>query len=208
MPLADVPVDIGRDDARRAARAELADPAYADAEPSPLAAALRWVGERLADLFALAGSLPGGPAAVVVLVGLVLALVVLIRLRVGRTARHRARRAGAVFAGRARSAADHRLAAEQAFGRGDLAESVRERFRAIVRSLEERGLVDERPGRTADEAAAEAARVLPVAAEELRAAARRFDAVHYGGLPAGAEDYRRLTVLDETLAGSRPAGVP
>ena len=57
-------------------------------------------------------------------------------------------------------------------------------MRAIVRSLEERALLDPRPGRTADEAAAEAGRALPAHADRLRAAARDFDDVTYGGRTA------------------------
>ena len=66
-----------------------------------------------------------------------------------------------------------------------------ERYRALVRSLEERGLVDERPGRTADEAAAEGAAALPTAA---------------GLLPAGREGLRRhrLRRAGRRRGGARP----
>lgn len=77
-------------------------------------------------------------------------------------------------------------------------------MRAVVRSLEERTLLDPRPGRTADEAAAEAAASLPDHAEALRAAARAFDDVTYGGRPADADMYARLRTLDLTLTRTKP----
>ena len=83
--------------------------------------------------------------------------------------------------GAARSAAEHRADAERAAAAGDWEEAVRQRFRALVRALEERDVLDERPGRTADEAAAEAARSMPASAAELAWAARQFDDVAYGG---------------------------
>lgn len=198
-----VPVEIGRDEARRAAQAELADPAYAEARPSPLDVALEWLADRLADLFGLAGALPGGPGALIVLVLVLAGLVVLIRLRVGRTARHGGRPAPAVFAEGRRPASEHRAAADAAWARGDLAESVRERFRAIVREFEERGILDESPGRTANEAAADAGAAVPDAALELRSAATLFDSVHYGGHAASADACHRLAALDDTLRGVR-----
>ena len=63
-----------------------------------------------------------------------------------------------------------------------------------------------RPGRTADEAAAEAGRALPDRDAELRAAARLFDDVWYGGRAATAMD-AQLRAVDEavraTAAGAR-----
>ena len=51
---------------------------------------------------------------------------------------------------------------------------------AVIRGLEERTILDRRPGRTADEAAAAAASALPPLATELTFAAELFDAVTYG----------------------------
>ncbi|WP_460429214.1 DUF4129 domain-containing protein, partial [Amycolatopsis endophytica] len=154
--LADVPVDIGRDDARRAAEAELSDPVYAAAQPNWFDRALGWVAQRIVDLFdAASGIVPGGGAGVLVMLAVVVLVIVVVRLRVGRLARS-ARRPGTVFEGRSRSARDYRDAAERAFAAGDVGAAVRDRFRAVVRTLEERGVLDERAGRTADAAAREA----------------------------------------------------
>jgi hypothetical protein len=202
--LSDVPVTIDRDDAQRAAEAELAKPEYRAAEPNLIERVLRWLGQRVADLFSAASAVvPGGPLGLLVLLAVVVLVIVVVRLRVGKLARN-VRVPRQVFEDRSRSAQDYRLAAEQAFAAGDVVGAVRERFRAIVRSLEERGIVHELSGRTADEAAHDAGARLPASRDELAAAASLFDAVHYGGAPAAETDYRRLTALDDRIQRERP----
>jgi hypothetical protein len=132
------------------------------------------------------------------------AVVVLVRWRSGAVHRP-ASVAQPLFVGRPRSAAEHRAAAEQLAAQGAFDGAVRERFRAVVRGLEERGLLDERAGRTADEAAADAGRVLPVLAGDLREGSRGFDDVVYGGHPAGSATYQRIRALDDAVAAARPS---
>ncbi|MDQ0377192.1 DUF4129 domain-containing protein [Amycolatopsis thermophila] len=205
--LAGVPVDIDADDARRAAEAELSDPVYAAARPGWFDRVIGWIAQRIADLFAaVTGVVPGGGLGVLILLAVVVLVVVVVRLRVGRVARS-ARRPGEVFADRSRTSRDYRDAAERAFAAGDLGAAVRDRFRAVVRTLEERGVLDERAGRTADEAAHEAGVRLPSVRDALRQGAGLFDAVHYGGRPATGDGYRRLAELDELVRRARP-GVP
>jgi hypothetical protein len=202
--LTDVPVEVGRDDARRAAATELTDPAYRAAEPSLLTKVLRWVGERIASVLdSISSTVPGGIFGLLLLIIVVTVLVVVIRLKAGKIGRS-ARREYQVFEGRARSAEEHRRAAEAAAARGDFDEAVRERFRAVVRALEQRALLDERSGRTADEAAADAGKLLPGCATELREGAAAFDDVHYGGRRATAEGYHRLVELDGLCQAERP----
>ena len=81
-------------------------------------------------------------------------------------------------------AAEHRRRADGFAGEGRFAEAVRERMRAIVRELETRGVLEPRPGRTADEVAREAGALVPAVAPDLRTAATVFDEVWYGGRPA------------------------
>lgn len=202
--LADVPVTIDRDAAQHAAQAELAKPEYHAADPNLLDRALSWLAQRLADLFrAASDAVPGGVLGLLVLLVVVVLLAVVVRLRVGKLARH-VRAPGLVFEDPTRTAQDHRAAAEQAFAAGDFAVAVRERFRALVRGLEERGVLDALSGRTADEAAREAGARLLGSQAELAAGARLFDDVHYGDRPATAEDYRRLAALDEQVSRARP----
>jgi hypothetical protein len=196
-----IPVDISRDEARDAALRELSDPVYQDAEPSWFAQAVRWLLQRLEDLLTSVSSvLPGGLWSLVIMVLVLLAIAVGVRLKVGKVARTPG---ASIFGERVLSAADHRRAAEAAAAQGDLAEAVRERFRAIVRALEERRVLDERSGRTVDEVAREAGRRLPEHATALRAAARLFDDVCYGGHPATADGYQTLVNLDLSLDGAR-----
>ncbi|QWF79139.1 DUF4129 domain-containing protein [Amycolatopsis sp. CA-230715] len=201
---ADVPVVIGRDDARAAAEAELAKADYLAAQPSWLERAAQWVIDRLDALFrALTSFVPGGGFGLAVLVALLVVVIVVVRLRIGKTARSGAL-ARPVFADRTRTAAEYRAAAESAAASGAFAAAVRDRFRALVRGMEERGVLDPRPGRTADEAATESGRALPGVADELRWAAQVFDAVHYGGEPATAAEYDRMSALDDRAAAQRP----
>ncbi|USX55895.1 DUF4129 domain-containing protein [Lentzea sp. HUAS12] len=199
MAVSDVPVDLGRDEAREAAVRELSDPAYVSDDPNPLERAIDWVLTRLGELFAGAGGM-SGITAVTVVVAVVVLIVIIFRLRVGRTGR--ALRSGdKVFGTTVMTAAEHRAAAEKAAAAGDFAEAVRERFRAVVRELEHRGVLDARAGRTVDEVAFEAGRALPVLADDLRGAAVQFDDVWYGGRPATAEGYRQLVSVDGKVRG-------
>ncbi len=200
----DVPIEIGRDEAREAARRELADPVYQSAEPSLAARVLEWLVDRLSELIdSLSALAPGGVAGLIVLALLGVVLVVIVRLRVGKPAR--AGHAGrSVFGPRSVSAADHRQAAQSAVASGDLSEAILERFRAIVRELEQRGVLDEQSGRTVDEIADQAGRLLPRCAVELRDAARIFDDVVYGGHPATVQQYQVLAMVDQAARTERP----
>jgi hypothetical protein len=66
-------------------------------------------------------------------------------------------------------------------------------------------LLEPRPGRTADEAAADAGAVVPECAADLRAAARVFDDIWYGARPADATHDALLRGLDRRVRSSRPA---
>lgn len=201
---ADVPVDVGRDEARDAARRELADPVYQAHEPNLFEHLWNELIDLLGELFdALASLQPGGMSGLIVLALLAAVVVALVRWRVGPLTK--TRRADRPLLGtQARTAADHREAAETAFDQGDLAEAVTERFRAIVRELDQRGVLDEPAGSTADEIAAQSGGLLPGSATGLRDAARIFDDVFYGGLPATRESYRLLSTVDDSVRSERP----
>ena len=202
--IASVPVDLGRDEAARLAREELAKQVYRDAGPGLVERLVRWLLEQAGRLLdGAAGVSPGGYSGLIVVLLLVAAAVVAVRLKVGPLGR-RAARDEALFVGRTRTAAQHRAAADAHAAAGAWAEAVRERLRAVVRSLEQRAVLDERAGRTADEAAAEAGRALPSCAAGLRAAAVLFDEIWYGGRPAGPESYAALRDLDAQVQAARP----
>ncbi len=199
------PVDIGRDRAREAARRELSDPAYHQHDPSLLQRALDKFWDWVGSLFdSASGATPGGPLGLIVLAVFVICLVAALWWRLG-TPQRAISSGGTVFDDRPRSAAEHRAAAEAHANAFRWNAAVQERMRAIVRALEERALLDPRPGRTADEAAAEAGRPLPGHAVRLRAAARAFDDVTYGGRTADEATYIRLRDLDRDLDAAKPA---
>ncbi|MEU0040645.1 MULTISPECIES: DUF4129 domain-containing protein [unclassified Streptomyces] len=198
------PVTIPRDPAREAARRELSKPMYHQNEPSLVQRALNAFWDWVGKLFGAASSAtPGGTLGLLVIVLVVLAVAAALWWRLG-TPRRTPTSSAALFDDRPRSAAEHRAAAEAHAAQGHWNQAVQERMRALVRSLEERTLLDPRPGRTADEAAAEAGRTLPGHTDRLRAAARDFDDVTYGGRPADSRTYGRLTELDRDLERSKP----
>ncbi|MFG2880614.1 DUF4129 domain-containing protein [Streptomyces sp. NPDC048337] len=198
------PVTTPRDPAQDAAERELSKPMYHENDPGLLDRALRKFLNWIDDLFdAASGATPGGTLGLVVILALVILAAAALWWRLGNPTRVAASSSG-LFDDGIRSSADHRAAAESHAAAGRWTEAVQERMRAVVRSLEERTLLDPRPGRTADEAAAEAARSLPTHAADLRAAARTFDDVTYGGRTADADTYARLRTLDLTLDRTKP----
>ncbi|MEV6398351.1 DUF4129 domain-containing protein [Streptomyces sp. NPDC051907] len=200
----DVPVDTPRVPAREAAERELSKPMYHENDPNLLQRALDRFWDWVGDLFdSASGAAPGGPLGLVVVLLLVIGLIAALWWRLG-TPQRSAGAADSLFDDSPRSASEHRAAAEAHAAAGRWNQAVQERMRAIVRSLEERALLDPRPGRTADEAAAEAGRSLPSRADGLRAAAREFDDVTYGGRTADEQAYGRLRDLDLELERTKP----
>lgn len=205
------PVAEGREAAREAAERELSRPVYSEDDPDPVRRALGWLADRLFEaLDSAVFHTPGGWVSLLLLAVLVVALLVALRLRLGALDTVGRRGGRRLFADRPRTAAEHRATAAEHAAAGHWNPAVQEQMRALVRSLEERTLLQERPGRTADEAADEAARPLPALAARLRAAAAVFDAVAYGGRNAAERDYTDLCALDAEARHATPdfAGGP
>jgi hypothetical protein len=98
--------------------------------------------------------------------------------------------------------------AEQAARGGDWQEAIRERFRAVIATLDERRLMPERRDRTADEAARDAGDLLPEHAAALRDAARAFDEVEYGEYLGTPEGYAVISAVDEAIAATPVDAIP
>ncbi|GAA2304605.1 DUF4129 domain-containing protein [Streptomyces hawaiiensis] len=198
------PLTIARDPAREAARRELSKRMYHENDPSLFQRALDafwdWLGKLLS---AASDATPGGTLGLLVVVLAVAAVLAALWWRLG-TPRRQPTSSAALFDDRPRSAADHRAAAEAHAAQGHWSQAVQERMRALVRALEERALLDVRPGRTADEAAAEAGRALPAHTDRLGTAARDFDDVTYGGRSATEQSYHRIAELDRDLERTKP----
>ena len=201
--LADPPLVPDGDEARRWAREELADPAYAAAQPNLFDRAARAVADVVGQLFG--GGVSGTWAASLAIVALLVlaALLVVAILVWGRPrAERRARRDPSLLFGDAehRTAAQLREAAARHAAAGEWDAAVVVRFRALARGLDERVLVEASPGLTARRFARDAARVLPSAAEELAAAAAAFDEVRYLRMPGTPERYTAVARADDAVA--------
>jgi Domain of unknown function (DUF4129) len=200
----DLPITIPRGPARGAAERELSKPVYHQHDPNLVQRAIDWFWHQADRLLSdAAGATPGGWVGLVVIAAAVVLAFVALRIRLGGISTPGADRQ-ALFDDRPRTAAEHRAAAERHAAHAQWDDAVRERMRAIVRGLEERALLDPRAGRTADEAATEAARTLPDHAARLRSAARAFDDVCYGGRHATQATYHDLRALDTDLEHAKP----
>ncbi|MFI1915846.1 DUF4129 domain-containing protein [Nocardia sp. NPDC020380] len=104
-------------------------------------------------------------------------------------------------------AAVHLAAAEQAALHADYRTALRERYRAVTRGLEQRGILEEQRARTARETAQAATTVSPEAAG-LPSAAHSFDEVVYGGRPAAEAEYRLLEQADRFSVAPPPVDAP
>lgn len=201
----DVPVVIGREEAQRLARVELARREYQQDDEPLVQRAIQWILDKVgAALDAASQTSPLGWFGLLGVILVVVLVVIAVRRRTG--ALSRAVRDRALFEVGDESASDFRAAAERYAAGGAWAEAVRARLRAVVKDLEERGLVDARPGRTADEIARDGGVALPSVAADLRAGARTFDDVWYGGRTADRRTYDQLVSLDRAVAAARPDG--
>ncbi len=195
---------IGQQAAQRLARDELSKAVYHPHKPFT-----QWVldaiGNLLNRLFNTGNSsLPGGWWALVALTALLVVVVAVILARVGPVARARRRGPGLLSGAAALTARERREQAERLAAGGDYSAAILEYLRAIAAGLEERGLLAPFPGRTADELAADAGRLLPAHARDLASAARLFDDVCYGGRRGTPEGYERLRDLDRVIWGAAP----
>ncbi|MFJ8434637.1 DUF4129 domain-containing protein [Kitasatospora sp. NPDC094019] len=203
------PVTTPRDAARDAARDELLNADYHRHDPSLQQRVLDWITDRIDQaLGALVGDGTSGATGLVLFLLVAAVVGAALWWRLGAPGRAARTHPGVFGDLGPRSAADHRADAERHAADGRWTEAVREQMRALVRGLEERTLLDARPGRTADEAAAEAGRALPDHAAELTAAARAFDDIAYGERTADRGAYQSLRDLDRDLERARPVLAP
>jgi hypothetical protein len=199
-----VPVDPTVEEARRWVEAELSKAEYAD-DRGLLERLLDWVGELIDALRGGGGpGLPGwGLPAVLLVIGLLIALVLLVRVRREPMPRGGSRRGGLLDEPHL-GADDYRARARRAFVAGDLDGATTDWFRAIAAGAAERAIIDESPGRTAHEVSVALAALFPQEAAALAEAADRFDAVRYGEVPADAAAAQAVAALDERLRTARP----
>lgn len=199
MSLSD-PVD--RETARRLAEEELDKPVYRRERPSFLEEMLDRIGDWLKGLIPDPQPGPGsGGGSFTLVILLLLAAVLIAAVLWWMRGRGNVKSRRALLEESPSRAVDHRAEAEAHAAQGRWAEAIRERLRAVARELEERAILDPRPGRTAQELADEAAAVLPV---DLAPGVRVFYDVWYGERPGTPEGYRLLTELDQAVQAARP----
>ncbi|VXB56856.1 conserved hypothetical protein [Arthrobacter sp. 9AX] len=200
---AEPPVLPGAEEARRWAAEELAKSEYRDAESGWLDSLWRSLLDWLQSLDGPSASdapVPG-PVIGIVIAVVIAAAVILARPRLNP----KSRQAKDVFEpDSALTAADYRQRSEAAAAARKWGDAVVDRFRALVRSAEDRILLEAQPGRTADEAALALAGPFPADATRLDRAARTFDAVRFGNWTADRGDYEAMERLDTDLEAARP----
>ncbi|GBG35966.1 DUF4129 domain-containing protein [Mycobacterium montefiorense] len=197
-------IDIDRDAAHQAAEIELGKPIYAKA--SATQQILDWINEMLYRLLQKTASIPGGWLTTAVLLT-VLAIAVVVAVHIARrTMRSRRRGDYQLFEAAQLTAAQHRETAERYAAEGNWTAAIRHRLRAIARQLEETGVLNPVPGRTANELARDTGEVLPHLTDELSQAATAFNDVTYGEIPGTQSAYQMIVGLDDHLRMRAPAG--
>ncbi len=97
--------------------------------------------------------------------------------------------------------------ADRLASQGRFAEAIRERLRAMVRELVDRGVITHRPGWTVTELAREAGSAKATVAPPIDAASNLFSDVWYAKQPAGSEEDTRMrglaTQLQDAVTGAR-----
>jgi hypothetical protein len=190
-------IDIDREAAHEAAQRELSKPIYPKEGWTQQLS--DWLDEMLYRLLVKGATVPGGWFTIVLLLILV-AVAIFVAIRVARRTMHTNRGADyQLFDATELSAAEHRSTAEQFAARGDWAAAIRHRTRAIARQLEETGVLNPVPGRTANELARDAGQSLPELAAEFSGAATAFNDVTYGAVPGTEAAYRTVADLDQHL---------
>ena len=190
-------IDIDRDAAHEAAQRELAKPIYPKASLTERFS--EWLDELIYRIAQEGSSLPGGWFTVSILL-IVLAVAIVVAVRIARRTM-RTNRGGdhALFDSQELSARQHRATAEQYAAVGNWTAAIRHRLRAIARQLEEDGVLNPVPGRTATELAKDAGAAVPDLAGELLQAANAFNDVTYGERPGTEPAYRMIADLDSHL---------
>ena len=158
-------IDIDRNAAHDAAQRELSKPIYP--KTSLTERLSDWINEWIYRLILKGSSLPGGWLTIAVLL-IIVAVVVVIAVRIARRTMRTNRGVDyRLFGSDELSAAEHRVTAQRYAAQGDWASAIRHRLRAIARELEETGVLNPLPGRTASELARDAGQLLPGLANDL-----------------------------------------
>lgn len=183
------------DEARRQLRDELARPEYVTTWWSRVR---RW----FADLMSVGtgeGDLTGALAVGGVLLLALVALVAWRSVRARRAARAAAAAPPGVDLQPGTTAAQYRRRAEEHLRAGRPHDAVLDAYRALAARGAELGVATPAPNRTAGAVAREVAGHRPDLADDLHAAAARFDGVRYGDAPAEPVDALAILGVEQRL---------
>jgi hypothetical protein len=206
-----VPLHPSADEARRWLAQELAKNEYRGSQPGFF--------DRLAQGFwnwvtsLRFGNVSGTPAlALIVLLVVVAAAIVVLFAIYGVPRLNRRGTSDATLFGDddRRPARDLRASAARAADAGDYGTAIVETYRALARSLSERGLVETAPGTTAHAFAVRASAVFEAHRPRILLAAESFDDVRYLDRIGTEADFERLRDLDRELDDAQPtrSGTP
>lgn len=190
-------INIDRDAAHEAAQNELNKPIYP--KPSMTEAIIDKINEFLFRLLQKGSHVDGGWFTITVVIVLVVIAVALAVYTARRTMRTNRGGDYELFDAGELTAAQHRATAESFAAEGNWAAAIRHRLRAVARELEETGVLNQVPGRTANELANDAGEALPHLAGELTQAATAFNDVTYGERPGTQAAYQMIIDLDDHL---------
>jgi hypothetical protein len=190
-------IDVDRNTAHEAAQRELDKPIYPKNSISQRIQ--EWIHELVYRIIEQGSSVPGGWLTITALVMLLVAAVVVAVRIVRRTIRTHADGGYELFDDGQLTAAQHRAIAERCASEADWPAAIRHRLRAVARSLEENGVLDPAPGRTANELAADAGRRLPALAADMSRSAAAFNDVTYGEQPGTQSAYQLIVGLDDNI---------
>jgi hypothetical protein len=199
------PLTPSAEEARRLLSEELSKPIYTDVQ--------NWLWDQLEKLLEWLNNAPdpnttplSGGQGLWIGFGLAAVVAVVVWALMGPLRTERRRRPE-LFGDEELSSSDLRATASELAASGQWGPAVIELFRAMIRSLSERAIIEEFPGMTADEAGALAAVRLPDLAAGFTQAANGFDAIAYGHQDGSAEQYEQLAALDAEAAQTRPAAL-
>lgn len=195
------PLTPDADEAHRQLAEELSNPIYADPQS--------WIQDQFRKLLDWLTGDPSSSTAlsesqlITLVVSVVAIAAVALWLFMGPLRSER-RRTAELLTDEDRNATDLRADAARLASAREWTAATLQLFRALVRSLDERAIIEESPGMTATEAAGRAAPRLPSLADRLSRAATVFDALAYGHRNGSAAQYQEMLDLDDEVARARP----
>ena len=194
------PATPDADEARRAAKKELSRQIYHE-KPDLWDRIWRWILDHI-DTGSMVPGVPSWVSTVIVVIVIAVGIALLILLLTRISSARRVVKPSLSVLTDDRDAVTLTRAADEAAAQADFATAVVERFRAIIRSLDERGIIDDYPGMTALEAAALTHRALGEhqITGALYEAAHLFDAVLYGRVVSTRSQDQQIRALAEQMA--------